>query len=239
MLNYKIERVLFVILWLALICFFSFAIPPKAISVLIQYQYAASSLILALLIFLIYKKISNKAIIIKLDKYIKQNDIPSAVNYISKAIEHHPNFCWLKVKKLEILILNGSICEYQTYKETFSCRQKKLTRYILMLDSIVYFLQQKRTTDLILTVNINNEKSILVKTYYLLSNENKLSGEALVALSSEIYNTPIKIYRCVSSVVLSRYYKMANDKNNAFLYYKSAVNNAPSPEVEHYLKEMY
>lgn len=239
MLNYKTERILFVILWLALICFFSIAIPPKTISALIQYQYATSSLIMALLIFLIYRRISNKVIVNKINKFITQNDMLSALNYASKAVGCHPQFYWLKVKKLELLILNGNICEYQTYKQTFSCKKKELNRYIVMLDSILCFLQQKKISNSILLENINNEKSFLIKTYFLLSNEENLSDASLVALSSEIYNSQIMIYRCISSAVLSKYYKRIDDKNNEMLYYKNAVSSAPSMEVEHYLKEMF
>ncbi len=63
MLNYKIERVLFVFLWITLICFFSFAIPPQTVTLLVQYQYTMSSLILTALILYLYTKIRNKRVL--------------------------------------------------------------------------------------------------------------------------------------------------------------------------------
>ena len=119
MFHYKLERVLFVILWIALLFFFSIAIPPQSITPLVQYQYVGSSLILALLLFYIYRKVSSRIMVRKIKSFIFKNDIEAGLVYVSKAIQRQPRLCWLKVKKLELLFIKGDICGYQTFRTSF------------------------------------------------------------------------------------------------------------------------
>ena len=80
MFKYKTERILFVIVWIALLCFLSIFIPQETITVLIQYQYVASSFIFALLIFNIYRKTDNYFISKKINALIFQNELVYFVN---------------------------------------------------------------------------------------------------------------------------------------------------------------
>lgn len=238
MIFYRFERALYIILWLGLLWLFSVAIPPHTITPLVQYQYAVSSLILTTLIFLVFSVISNKIIAKRISSYIAHNDMLSALNYVSKGIAYAPRLYWLKVRKLELLLLNGNICEYQTNRKTLSCKNKRWNRYIVMMDSIVSFLQQKEINKSISIENIDKEKSTLAKTYYVLTNHEKLAGDTLLALLSEVYNSPIKMYRSISAVMLSAYYRGVDDKMNARLYRESALNSAPSMEIRHFLEEI-
>lgn len=239
MLNYKLERVLFVVVWIALICFFSAVIPPQTISLLIQYQYAASSLILAFLIFCFYRKISNHIILKKIEKLILQNEIKIAIDYVTVALKKHPRFCWLQVKKLELLILDGNICEYQTLKTVISCKKNSLIIYIKMLDNIVRFLQQSQLNLIEWVDDIDRESSLLVKTNYLLCKKDTMSENELVMLSSEIYNASLSIYRCIASIVLFFYYMKTDNKINQTLYYEKAISNSPSVEVSHLINSIF
>lgn len=236
MFNYKIERVLFVILWITFIYIFSVIAPPQTISLLVQYQYALSSLIITLLIYCIYKNIINHIYSKKINDLILKNDIKLALDYVSKFIKKQPRIYWLKAKKLELLLLIGDICGYQASRAVFSCRKKTILNYVGMLDNMIAFLRQEKIDESVLTNNINKCQSLLAKTNYLLCNKNKLPNDNLILLASETYNTCVKFYRCISSVILSVCYKKAGDVDNKMMYAEKAIANSPSSEVKHYVE---
>lgn len=239
MFKYKTERILFVIVWIALLCSLSIFIPQETITVLIQYQYVASSFIFALLIFNIYRKTDNYFISKKINALIFQNELDTAMDYVSKLIMKHPNLYWLKVKKLELYILSGDICEYQTFKLTISLAKKSMINYIVMMDNIVAFLNQGKIHSYNSPKNPNKSHSILENTNYLISNKDKLQNDKFIMLASEIYNCPIAMYRAISAVILSNYYLSIGNVDKMFYFKKKALSNAPSDEVRHYFNSIF
>ena len=117
MLNYKIERLLFALLWITLICFFSFAIPPQTVTLLVQYQYTMSSLILTALIFYLYTKIRNKRVLNVINRYLTMNEFEKCNLYLEKCIRRQPKVFWLKFQKLMMIALKGEITQFKSYSD--------------------------------------------------------------------------------------------------------------------------
>ena len=117
MLNYKIERLLFALLWITLICFFSFAIPPQTVTLLVQYQYTMSSLILTALILYLYTKIRNKRVLNVINRYLTMNEFEKCNLYLEKCIRRQPKVFWLKFQKLMMIALKGEITQFKSYSD--------------------------------------------------------------------------------------------------------------------------
>lgn len=172
----------------------------------------------------------------KIKSFIFKNDIEAGLVYVSKAIQRQPRLCWLKVKKLELLFIKGDICGYQTFRTSFFCKEKDWMNYVEMLNNVVSFLTQGKIDPSITPCNIDIERSVLGKTNRLLCNQDTLSHDNLIALSSGIYNSSLPIYRCIASMILSMYYEKTGDTNNKILYYEEAIRTAPSDQIKQCVK---
>lgn len=238
MLPYKLERVLFVILWIAILCIFSFAIPPQSITPLVQYQYVVTSLFLALLLFFIYRKVSNRIMVKKIKAFIFKNDAEAGLAYVSKAIQRQPRFGWLKVKKLEFLFIKGDICGYQTFRTMLFCKDHAWMNYVALLDNVMGFLTQGKFDPSVTPCNLDIERSLLGKTNHLLCERDTLPHDTLVMLASILYHSSIPIYRCIASLIMSMHYQKTGDTNNKTLYYEEAIRTAPSAEITQCVKSI-
>lgn len=234
MLHYKIERILFVVLWLGMVCLFSMVlvpVPPERISALIQYQYIANSFIVTFLIFFIYHRISKKITINKIKYYMEQTNYKEAIKYVDNCQKKRPDLFWLQVQKLGLLALDGNICGYQMLKKQIEVCKKasksKITNMIKMWDNIFLFLQRKRLD----TNVIFGKTTMLEKTNYLLCNKDTLPDEQLVVVASEIYNFPHGIFRSIAALVMYEYYLKMGDEYSQKFYQENALDSAPSASV--------
>lgn len=238
MLHYKLERVLLVILWIAIIAILSVAIPPQSITPLVQYQYVVTSLFLVLLLFFIYRKVSNHIMVRKIKSFIFKNDAEAGLAYVSKAIQRQPRFGWLKVKKLELLFIKGDICGYQTFRTTLFCKDHAWMNYVDILDNVMGFLTQGKIDPSVTPCNLDIERSLLGKTNHLLCERDTLPHDTLMMLASTIYHSSIPIYRCIASLIMSMHYQKTGDTNNKTLYYEEAIRTAPSAGIAQCVKSI-
>lgn len=232
MINYKIERVLFIFIWIGLIYTFSLAIPPQNITPLIQYQYATSTLILTILIFYIYHKVRNRKIKIKIERYLTSNEFELCDIYIQKCINRQPRISWLRFQKLMLIALKGEITEFKAFsavvKKDKNVYKKGNIEIIKKFEFLFDFMVDKSIG---CVINNNAENSYLDRTVYLICNRDGLSSSEIVSNALILYNAPYNLYKSIAASFLATAYTDLNDKNNANLYSAKAKEYAPSNEM--------
>lgn len=232
MINYKIERVLFIFIWIGLIYTFSLAIPPQTITPLIQYQYAASTLILTILIFLIYHKVRNRKIKIKIERYLTSNEFELCDIYIQKCINRQPRISWLRFQKLMLIALKGEITDFKAFsavvKKDKNVYKKGNIEIIKKFEFLFDFMVDRSIGRVI---NSNAENSYLDRTVYLICNRDSLTSSEIISNALILYNAPYNLYKSISALFLATAYTNLNDKNSANLYSAKAKEYAPSNEM--------
>lgn len=232
MINYKIERVLFIFIWIGLIYTFSLAIPPRTITSLIQYQYATSTLILTILIFLIYHKVRNRKIKIKIERYLTLNEFKLCDIYIQKCINRQPRISWLKFQKLMLMALKGEITEFKAFssvvKKDKNVYKKVSFETINKFEFLFDFLVDR---DMERAINSNAENSYLDRSVYLICNRDSITSSEIVSNALVLYNAPYNLYKSIAAMFLANAYTDLKDINNANLYNAKAKEYAPSNEI--------
>lgn len=235
MLNYKLERFLFVILWIFLLCLFAMLLPQEEVTPLIQYQYCCGTLTIAFIIRYIYKAICIKILENNIDKYICNSNYSGALKYINKYIVKQPNLKILRYKKIIVCLLSGRICDYNAAKLNLKTNKKKWLNKIRMADNIICFLT-KSTVDRSIPYKDN---ALLERVNYLICSNEELSNEKVIELALKLYDTPFLIYKVISAIILSRCYMKSGDILNQELFQNNALENSPSAEISVLVKNFF
>ena len=230
MLNYKIERLLFALLWITLICFFSFAIPPQTVTLLVQYQYTMSSLILTALILYLYTKIRNKRVLNVINRYLTMNEFEKCNLYLEKCIRRQPKVFWLKFQKLMMIALKGEITQFKSYSDIIE-KDKKARKNLATIEKFELLFEFLVDGEAKKKDNCSLKNSYLDKTLYLICNQSSLQYSEIISIAFDIYNSPYLLYKSISAMLLANAYYKLNDLNNANLFNLKAKEFAPSNET--------
>lgn len=232
MLNNKIERLIFLLLWFIFIIFLRILFPIQNIDLEITIQYILSSIFLTSVVWCLYIRIRNKSIKKKINSYYYKNDFSNCLQYIDTCIMKNPNFKWLKFERLFALALQGNITEYQAnlrqYQINNLIKRKKYAAIVQEYNNLFLFFSRNKID---FAAPDNRGLSYLNKSNYLLSIINTENYDEITSCAMDVYCSPYLLFKSFSALVLSETYNMLNDDFNRKIYAVKAREYSPSTEI--------
>lgn len=232
MVNSKLEKVLLVLVWYALLITFRFVLPISAPpSDIDKYVVIFLSVLVTIIVYRMYVHYRNKHILKTVNILLEENRLDEATRYINKCLSKHKSSS-VYAYKLYALAMCGRITEFE--KMLSECNKSNKYKKIVGLDfvrglvSIISYFKTCNST----TVSVNQQSwAEIVNT--LLEEEIESSIPNLLNAYS---NATFGIIKSVFAFKLHFIYLKIGDIEKAERYHHESLKYAPSLEVAYYIE---